>query len=128
MGGLRLSPEEWDTICNLAGKVDASRSAGQINEDIDFKAGEDVKLVLRPNTSGSICIDVRRFYTDKTDGEKKPTKKGIFLSPGDWADLKEAFKSINAAIESFAEDSQGPAMASLKRKSRTAVAEKSTPV
>jgi hypothetical protein len=48
---------------------------------------------------GRIMIDIREFY--EADGELKPGKKGISLTPVQWNKLKDQIDDIDEAIKSF---------------------------
>ena len=48
---------------------------------------------------GKLLIDIREFYTDRSDGKKKPGKKGLCLSPAEWDSLKCAIPFIDRKIK-----------------------------
>jgi len=46
---------------------------------------------------GSVFVDIREYYDQ--DGEKKPTKKGISLSAGQYQKLKDLIPEIDEALK-----------------------------
>lgn len=50
---------------------------------------------------GKVLIDLREFYEDKATGAMKPGKRGIALSPEQWAVLRGAFDDIDTAVSAL---------------------------
>ena len=48
---------------------------------------------------GKLLIDLREFYTDRSDGKKKPGKKGICLSTVEYESMKRALNFIDRKIK-----------------------------
>jgi len=95
--GIRLKRIEFDELCRLAKDIDA---ACQRQDNVELKIGEDVMINIKePDGGGPKCVDIRRYYKDKNDGELKPTKKGIWLSQKDWSSLKAVFGELTAVYD-----------------------------
>ena len=47
---------------------------------------------------GRTFIDIREWYMDKTTKGMKPGKKGIFLTPEQYQELKAAMPEIDEAL------------------------------
>ncbi|CAK9082274.1 unnamed protein product [Durusdinium trenchii] len=88
--GLRMSQSEWEAICAGKERIDEMLKEGEENS---WFAEGDVTVSI---TGGS--VDLRRFYTDKSDGEKKPGKQGIRLSAILWGVLKAEMANITKML------------------------------
>lgn len=63
------------------------------------------KMIKVSNFRDQTLIHIRQYYTDKTTGEEKPTKKGIALKPEQWEQLKALVPTVDEAIELCRNDS-----------------------
>ncbi|KIY73040.1 PC4-domain-containing protein [Cylindrobasidium torrendii FP15055 ss-10] len=59
------------------------------------------KRVAINNWNGRLFVDIREFYVD-AEGDNKPGKKGISLSPEQWTALKDNMAHIDELLESSA--------------------------
>mmetsp|Transcript_73888 Transcript_73888/g.238815 ORF Transcript_73888/g.238815 Transcript_73888/m.238815 type:complete len:368 (+) Transcript_73888:78-1181(+) len=108
--GVRLKQNEWDALIGAVEEIDTACGASSSN-GTTVQLADDLRVTVKPPDSGGPnCVDVRRFYVDRNDGELKPTKKGIYLSQAEWAAVKAAAPEIG---KSFA---AGGAPASSSRK------------
>jgi hypothetical protein len=89
--GVRLSEEDWAALKERATEVDKKMAE---NSESSF---EVIDLFFATAKDGR--IDLRKFYVDKADGEKKPSKKGISLSKEQWDQLKSNFSCCDKAIQ-----------------------------
>lgn len=103
--GIRLNVSEWKALCDKFSEINA------------FPADES-KLEV----AGDICamkktgiVDIRRFYTDSNDGEKKHTKKGAYMLQEQWSTLQEIAAQVGAALEAPPDANCAPR----KKKQRT---------
>ncbi|CAK9116311.1 unnamed protein product [Durusdinium trenchii] len=85
-----MSQSEWEAICAGKERIDEMLKEGEENS---WFAEGDVTVSI---TGGS--VDLRRFYTDKSDGEKKPGKQGIRLSAILWGVLKAEMANITKML------------------------------
>mmetsp|Transcript_100329 Transcript_100329/g.198978 ORF Transcript_100329/g.198978 Transcript_100329/m.198978 type:complete len:328 (-) Transcript_100329:63-1046(-) len=99
--GIRFKKAELDELCRVAKDID---KACGLEDDSQLKLGDDViASVKEPDGGGPKCIDIRKYYQDKSDGgTQKPTKKGIWLSQKDWSSLKAVFGELTALYDSGA--------------------------
>lgn len=98
--GIRLSEEEWLSVKDNAGKIDAMPLlAEDAAEELALARGkvELAELFFVQVQDG--WVDLRKYYLDKADGEKKPTKKGIQLTGENWAKLRQSFGEVDAALQ-----------------------------
>ncbi|MBN1435054.1 transcriptional coactivator p15/PC4 family protein [Candidatus Fermentibacterales bacterium] len=65
----------------------------------EFEKGEDLVRVSLTEFHGRQYVDIRLFYMAE-DGEWKPTKKGVTLSPELMRDVHEAIGKGLAELES----------------------------
>lgn len=105
--GVRLNEDEWKALRENAEKITAASKT---------KAETKVELadlcIVTINSQGGDRIDMRKYYLDKSDGEKKPTKKGVSISLEQWTKLRQSFQSIDATYqETVAEPKERPAKA-----------------
>mmetsp|Transcript_30014 Transcript_30014/g.65551 ORF Transcript_30014/g.65551 Transcript_30014/m.65551 type:complete len:371 (+) Transcript_30014:72-1184(+) len=91
--GIRLVADEWKTLCASVGKIDDFLSSGSADGSV-VKLTDEI-IVSQKDTH----VDIRRYYKDKSDGEQKPGKKGIFLSSAEWSDLKGALGQVSEALD-----------------------------
>lgn len=84
--GLRMSEPEWEAVCAVTDRID--NMLKEANET-SWSVEGDLMVSI---TGGS--VDLRRYYTDKNDGEKKPGKQGTRLSGMLWASLKAEIPQI----------------------------------
>lgn len=97
--GCSLSAERWAALKGHAAKVDEVVEAGIGAEDavvcwLDAKW----RLAVRQWHNRTL-IDVREFY--EKDNKKLPGKKGISLSPDEWAIVRDNIAAVDAAIEAL---------------------------
>jgi len=89
--GIRLSEEEWAAVKENVDQIDARASKGA-------EGGvELVDLFFVETKDGR--VDLRKYWLDKADGEKKPTKKGVQLTGEQWASLKQSFADVDTALQ-----------------------------
>jgi len=69
----------------------------ELDDEGRVDLGRDKTLDVR-EFKGKLLIDIREFYTDRSDGKKKPGKKGLCLSPAEWDSLKCAIPFIDRKI------------------------------
>jgi len=84
--GLRMSEQEWEAVCKVVERIDSI-----------LKEAKETSWSVEGDLTVSIAggsVDLRRFYTDKSDGEKKPGKQGIRLSAMLWGSLKAEMDNI----------------------------------
>ncbi|NXG70900.1 TCP4 polymerase, partial [Baryphthengus martii] len=62
-----------------------------------FQIGK-MRYVRVSSFKGQVLVDIREFYTDK-EGDMKPGRKGIALSPEQWNQLKEIAPEVDAAVK-----------------------------
>ncbi|KLO06438.1 PC4-domain-containing protein [Schizopora paradoxa] len=74
------------------GKVLYSNPDGEKYIDL----GKKRRITVR-SFKGMTQVDIREFYGD--DGDEKPGKKGIALSPEQWAELKQNVATIDEMIK-----------------------------
>jgi len=67
------------------------------------KNARDTIVVQVRSYKGKDYVDVRNHYHD-TEGELKPTQKGISLETSRFIELKELIDKIPAALESLAKE------------------------
>jgi len=108
--GVRLNIAEWEGLCEKFVEID-----GASGEETKINLAKDIVVTVKPD-----MIDIRKFYTDKVDGELKPTKKGICLQKGDWSKLKGLAAQI---AEEIAKPRSGKTAPPPKKKQRTNAAE-----
>lgn len=63
-----------------------------------FIALDKHKRLTVSEFKGKVYVHIRHFYEVKDDGEMKPTRKGIALSPELWKKLLSHADDINAAL------------------------------
>uniref|UniRef100_A0A4W3I9U6 Activated RNA polymerase II transcriptional coactivator p15 n=2 Tax=Callorhinchus milii TaxID=7868 RepID=A0A4W3I9U6_CALMI len=68
-------------------------------EDNLFQIGK-MRYVSVREFKSRVLIDIREYWMNQ-DGEMKPGKKGISLSPDQWNQLKEMIPDIDDAIKRF---------------------------
>jgi len=106
--GVRLGADEWQALLGKVAEIDAASGAER-----QIEIAGDVVATVKPDS-----VDIRKFYTDKKDGELKPTKKGCWLSRENWATLKSIAAQLSDALgTSVGAASSSPAK---KRKSEAA--------
>ncbi|XP_043929376.1 activated RNA polymerase II transcriptional coactivator p15 [Protopterus annectens] len=76
-----------------------SASKGGDKDDNMFQIGK-MRYVSVREFKGKVLIDIREYWMDK-DGDMKPGKKGISLSPEQWNQLKDQMSDIDDAIKRF---------------------------
>ena len=59
---------------------------------------EEVRVSLT-EFKGKELIDLRVFYQPEGEEEKRPTKKGITISPDKFPDLKKAILALEKALQ-----------------------------
>jgi Transcriptional Coactivator p15 (PC4) len=65
-----------------------------IIKDIDKGRGEVIRIEIS-EYKGKSLLNIRVWYTDAS-GEKKPTQKGVTISPEQYQDLKEAIEAAGS--------------------------------
>jgi len=103
--GIWLKAAEWEALRNKFSQIDAAPA--------DESKLEVVGDVLAMKKTG--IVDIRRFYTDKNDGEKKPTKKGAYMQQELWSKLQKIAAQVTEALE----DPPDAIIGSPKKKQRT---------
>lgn len=95
--GIRLKTEEWGALCKAVGQIDAAYAS---DEGRALQLTDDITVTIRSpsDRGGPKCVDIRRTYVDKSDGERKPSKKGVFLSQMEWGALKAVVGELTAAL------------------------------
>lgn len=111
--GVRLNVKEWESLQQKFSEIDAAPASEDNRIEIESDSKDPVFVTKKDNG-----VDVRKFYTDKNDGEKKPTKKGCSLQQAHWNTLKGLAAKITEALGNTL------AASSPKKKQRT---EKQTP-
>ncbi|CAE8627402.1 unnamed protein product, partial [Polarella glacialis] len=97
--GVRIQVHEWEALCSVMAEIDAKVKSEASNEvEVTVKVTDDILASIRFQKSAARSIDVRRMYVDKSDGQQKPTKKGISFSMAQWAGLKALLQDIAAAL------------------------------
>ncbi|KAK6047674.1 transcriptional Coactivator p15 [Cooperia oncophora] len=84
-----------------AAPVKKSKTGGNRIKNAD---GEEMielgsmRYVTVRNFRGKMLIDIREYYSDKTSGELRPSKKGISLSKEQYQNLKAVMSDIDAKL------------------------------
>ncbi|XP_006867684.1 PREDICTED: activated RNA polymerase II transcriptional coactivator p15-like [Chrysochloris asiatica] len=66
------------------------------SRDNMFQVGK-IRYVSVPDFKGKILIDIREYWLDQ-EGEMKPGRKGIYLNPEQWSQLKEQISNSDEAV------------------------------
>lgn len=105
--GIRFGEDEWKTLHEHADQIDVASK-----EKKETKIELADLSIITINGQGGDRIDMRKWYVDKADGEKKPTKKGVSLSVQQWEKLRQNFSKIDAMYQEMpVEASEKPAKA-----------------
>ncbi|XP_076875917.1 SUB1 regulator of transcription a [Brachyhypopomus gauderio] len=73
----------------------ASKSSSNKNDSM-FQIGK-MRYVSVRDFKGKVLIDIREYWMDQ-EGEMKPGKKGISLSPEQWNQLKDQIDDVDDAV------------------------------
>eukprot|EP01098_Paradermamoeba_levis_P008324 TRINITY_DN3455_c0_g1_i1.p2 TRINITY_DN3455_c0_g1~~TRINITY_DN3455_c0_g1_i1.p2 ORF type:complete len:129 (+),score=55.20 TRINITY_DN3455_c0_g1_i1:113-499(+) len=74
----------------------SKKDSNQKEEGWELGGQKKVSISLFRNQT---YVDIRAFYSDKTDGSSKPTKKGISLSVEQWEALKGFIPKIDEELK-----------------------------
>uniref|UniRef100_A0A3Q1EKI2 Activated RNA polymerase II transcriptional coactivator p15 n=1 Tax=Acanthochromis polyacanthus TaxID=80966 RepID=A0A3Q1EKI2_9TELE len=78
-------------------KQGGSSKGSSNGDDNMFQIGK-MRYVSVRDFKGKVLIDIREYWMNQ-DGEMKPGKKGISLSPEQWNQLKDQMSEIDGAIK-----------------------------
>lgn len=70
----------------------------ELDDEGRLDLGRDKTMDVR-EFKGKLLIDIREFYTDRSDGKKKPGKKGICLSTVEYESMKRGLAYIDRKIK-----------------------------
>jgi len=87
--GIRLRASEWKALCSKFSKINAAPA-----DESKLEVEGDIFAMKKTG-----IVDIRRFYTDKSDGELKHTKKGAYMQQDQWRKLQEIAAQVDAALE-----------------------------
>ncbi|GAB4820297.1 hypothetical protein N2152v2_007343 [Parachlorella kessleri] len=82
--GLSMGPEQWRTLVDSMEALSSALEARDESQAVDLGGN---KRAAPSNFKGRLSLDLRECY--EKDGELKPGKKGIALTPDQWAALRE---------------------------------------
>merc|ERR1712107_911915 len=99
--GIKLLPPDWEELCKNFGAIDAA--FGEKETTISFGSKKDIVVSVASDT-----IDIRAYYTDKTDGQLKPTKKGCRLDREGWNKLKTVAQQLSEKLGAAPAESSEP--------------------
>ena len=69
-------------------------------EHVELQGTTDIiKLKVIEGKDNSVAVDIRRYYVDKSDGEYKPTAKGLRINTIEKA--QELLNQLQELIEKF---------------------------
>lgn len=102
--GIRLGTSEWKALCSNFATINAAPA-----DESKLEVVGDICAVKKTG-----IVDIRRYFTDPSDGEKKPTKKGAYMQQDQWNKLQEIAAQVEAALEDPPESKGSP-----KKKQRT---------
>jgi len=70
----------------------------ELDEEGRVDVGRDKLMDVR-EFKGKLLVDFREFYTDRSDGKKKPGKKGICFSIEEYERMKRGLNYIDRKIK-----------------------------
>lgn len=70
----------------------------ELDDEDRAELGREKKLDVRM-FKGRLFIDLREYYTDKSDGKVKPGKKGVCMNTAEWDSLKRAINWADRKIK-----------------------------
>lgn len=94
--GVRLNLDEWEVFREKLDEIETARESDGGGDAPPIKVRGDLNVSIRSGFPN--MVDIRRFYTDKSDGAEKPGKKGICLTGEQWLAFKECVQEIHAAL------------------------------
>lgn len=75
---------------------------GELIASFEKNSMEEVRISLT-TYKGKNLIDLRVYYQPEDGEEKRPTKKGITISPEKFPELKKAIEALEKALQAKGE-------------------------
>ena len=75
---------------------------GEVIASFEKNSMEEVRISLT-TYKGKNLIDLRVYYQPEDGEEKRPTKKGITISPEKFPELKKAIEAVEKALQAKGE-------------------------
>ncbi|KAG2493394.1 hypothetical protein HYH03_008522 [Edaphochlamys debaryana] len=91
--GIALSPADWATVAASVPAVSEALGRRDMGFSVQLSGSRRVSL---SEFKGSLYVGVREYY--EKDGQQLPGKKGLSMSPPQWAVLAAAAEGLSAAL------------------------------